>query len=124
MSTSIYQMIQISEHRSYYKEQEVHAYFERLHTVKEGLTLLAKGILYRLQYTEEEGISPSIDEHTIIAAYIGWLIWSGKEEKAKTLIRGLIQLSNGITFYEFISEMTLVHPITALLINKIYDDFV
>jgi hypothetical protein len=86
--------------------------------------LLAKGALYRLQYTEDDGISPSIDDYTLIATYMGWLIWVGKGEKAKELIRGLMQLSNGISYDSFLSEIQLVNPMTAVLINRLYDEFV
>jgi hypothetical protein len=124
MSESIYHIIQIpvSQQRSYYNQQEINTYFGNVHKVKDGLKLLAKGILYRLEYTEEDGISPSMDDYTIIATYIGWLIWVGKVEKAKELIRGLMQLSNRISYDGFLSEIQLVHPITAALIHRLYDD--
>ena len=126
MSTSIYSIIQLPElhNRTSYIENEIQAYFEKVNSVKEGIKLLAKGALSRLHYTEDDGMNPSIEDYAAIATYIGWLIWSKKEQKAIEWIRGLIQLSNGISFYEFHAEMRTIHPITAELIYKLYDEFV
>jgi len=126
MSTTIYSIIQLPElkNRTSYIELEIQTYFEKVHTIKEGIKLLAKGALSRLHYTEDDGMNLSIDDYVVIATYIGWLIWAKKEQKAMEWICGLIQLSNGISFYEFYSEMQMIHPMTAALINKLYDEFV
>ena len=87
---------------STYTEEEINHYFERVNSVREGLILLVKGILNRLDYMEGDGISPSMDNYALIITYIGWLIWSNKQQKAITLIRGLIQLFDGMPFPPFV----------------------
>jgi hypothetical protein len=123
---SIYSIIQLPElkDRTRYIALEIQSYFGKVNSVKEGIKLLAKGALSRLHYTEEDGMNPVIDDYAIIATYIGWLVWAGKKQKAIEWIRGLMQLSHTISFYEFYSEIQMIHPMTAELINNLYDEFV
>ena len=107
---------------SKYSEQEIN--FEKVNSVKEGFTLLVKGILYRLDYVEGDGINPPMDDYALILTYIGWLIWSGKSQKAITLIRGLMQLFDGISFTEFLTGVKYVHPLTVSTISTVRDQCV
>ena len=106
---------------STYTEEEINHYFERVNSVREGLILLVKGILNRLDYMEGDGISPSMDNYALIITYIGWLIWSNKQQKAITLIRGLIQLFDGMQFSEFIAGIKSVHPLAVSTISTVRD---
>lgn len=109
--------------KSSYTEHDVQDYFKKVDTLKDAINILAKGILYRLEYTEEDGVFIEEDQYKMLGDYIGWLIWSGKVQKATALIRGLLLLSNRIPFRAFVSEIELIHPISAILIKKLSSEF-
>ena len=107
-----------------YSEREVNNYFQKVDTYKDAIKILAKNILHTAEYNEEEGIIIQLDKYKNLADYIGWLIWVKKEKKAANLIRGLMHLSNDITFTEFMAEIMHVHPLAVVLIKTLQEEFV